>query len=54
MNKQRYRYWKVLITQSCSTLYDHMNVGPPGSSAFQILQARIAEWVAILFSSGSS
>ena len=28
MNKQRYRYWKVLITQSCSTLYDPMNCRP--------------------------
>ena len=45
---------KVLVTQSCSTLCDPMDCGPPGSSVHGILQARILEWVAISFSRGSS
>ena len=31
-----------------------MDCSPPGSSVFEILQARILEWVAIPFSKGSS
>ena len=45
---------KVLATQSCSTLSDHTDCSPPGSSVHGILQARILEWVAIPFSRGSS
>ena len=45
---------KVLVTQSCPTLYDPMDCSPPGSSVHRILQARILEWVAISFSRGSS
>ena len=45
---------KVLVTQSCSTLCDPVDCGPPGSSVHGILQARILEWVAISFSRGSS
>ena len=45
---------KVLVAQSCSTLFDSMDCNPPGSSAHRILQARILEWVAIPFSRGSS
>ena len=45
---------KVLVTQSCLTLYDPMDCSPPGSSVHRILQARILEWVAISFSRGSS
>ena len=45
---------KVLVTQSCPTLCDHLDCSPPGSSVHRILQARILEWVAILFSRGSS
>ena len=45
---------KVIVTQSCSTLCDPMDCGPPGSSVHRILQARILEWVAISFSRGSS
>ena len=37
--------------QSCPTLCDPMDHGPPGSSVHGILQARILEWVAISFSS---
>ena len=44
----------VLVAQSCLTLSDPMDCRPPGSSVHGILQARILEWVAILFSSGSS
>ena len=45
--------WK-LVTQSCPTLCDPMDCSPPGSSVHGILQARILEWAAISFSSGSS
>ena len=45
---------KVLVAQLCLTLYDPMNCSLPGSSIHGILQARILEWVAIPFSSGSS
>ena len=44
----------VLVTQSCLTLYDPMDCSLPGSSVRVILQARILEWVGILFSRGSS
>ena len=40
----------VLVAQSCPTLCDPMDCGPPGSSVHGILQARILEWVAIPFS----
>ena len=45
---------RVLVTQSCLTLYDLMDCSPPGSSVHGILQAKILEWVAIPFSRGSS
>ena len=45
---------KLLVTQLCLTLCDHIICGPPGSSVHGLLQARILEWVAIPFSSGSS
>ena len=45
---------KVLVPQSCLTLYDPMDCSPPVSSVHGILQARILEWVAILFSRGFS
>ena len=37
-------------TQSCLTLCDPKDCSPPGTSAHGILQIRILEWVAILFS----
>ena len=40
----------VLVTQSCPTLCDLMDCGPPGSSAHGILQGRILEWMPIPFS----
>ena len=45
---------KVLLTQSCLTLYNPMDCSPPGSFVHGILQARIVEWVAISFSRRSS
>ena len=46
--------WSVKVTQSCLTLCDPMDCGLPGSSVHGIHQARILEWVAVLFSGGSS
>ena len=40
--------------QSCPTLCDPMDCGPPGSSVHGISQARLLEWVAMSFSRGSS
>ena len=45
---------KVLVLQSCPTLWDPIDCNLPGSSVHGILQARILEWVAIPFSRGSS
>ena len=42
-----------LLTQSCLTLCDPMGCSAPGCSVHGILQARILEWVATLFSRGS-
>ena len=39
---------KVLVAQSCLTLYDPMDCSPPSFSVHGISQARILEWVAIL------
>ena len=36
--------------QSCPTLFDPIDGGPPGSPVPGILQARTLEWVAISFS----
>ena len=44
---------KVLVVQSCPILCDPMDCSLPGSRVHGILQARILEWVAILFSRGS-
>ena len=38
---------KVLVAQSCPTLYNSMDCSLPGSSVHGILQARISERVAI-------
>ena len=40
--------------QVCLTLCDPMDCSPPDSSVHGILQARILEWVTVLFSKGSS
>ena len=41
---------KVLVAQSCSTLWDPMDCSHPGFSVYGILQARILEWIGIPFS----
>ena len=38
------------VAQSCLTLSDPMDCGPPGSSVHGIFQARVLEWGAIAFS----
>ena len=38
------------VTQSCPTLSDPMDCGPPGSSIHGIFQARVMEWGATAFS----
>ena len=38
------------VTQSCPTLSNPMDCGPPGSSVHGIFQARVLEWGAIAFS----
>ena len=38
------------VAQSCPTLSDPMDCSPPGSSIHGILQARVLEWVVIVFS----
>ena len=38
---------KVLVAQSCLTLCNPIDCGPPGFSIHGILQARILEWIAI-------
>ena len=48
------QYAVVSGYKSCLTLCDPMNCSPPGSSIHVISQARILEWVAISFSTGSS
>ena len=42
------------VAQSCLTLCNPMDCSLPGSSVHGIFQARVLEWVAILFCRGSS
>ena len=42
------------VAQSCTTLGNPMDCGPPGSFVHGILQARILEWVAISSCRGST
>jgi len=44
---------KVLVSH-VQTLCDPMDCSLPGSSVYEILQARILEWITISFSRGSS
>ena len=44
----------VLVTQLCLTLCNPTDCSLPGLSDHGILQARILEWLAMLFSRGSS
>ena len=50
----KFRNGAMHDAQSCMTLCDTMDGGPPGSSAHGIFQARILEWVIVAFSKGSS
>ena len=45
---------KTEVAQSCPTLWDPMDCSLPGFPVHGILQARIREWVAIVFSRRSS
>ena len=45
---------KVKVSQSCLTLCHPTDCSPPGSSVHGILQARVLEWVTIIFSRASS
>ena len=38
------------VAKSCLTLHDPMDYSPPGSSGYEIFQARVLEWDAIAFS----
>ena len=49
-NKSRKNEAAAAVLQSCLTLCDPIDGGPPGSPVPGILQARILEWVAISFS----
>ena len=53
-----YTFYSILYalvhTQSCLTLCDPVDCGPPGSSGHGIFQARILEWATIFSSRGSS
>ena len=42
------------LSQLCLTLHDSMDYSPLGFCVYQIVQARILEWVAMSFSRGSS
>ena len=44
----------VLAAQSYPPLCDPMDLSPPGSSVYRILQTKVLEWVAISYSRGSS
>ena len=45
---------KVLVTQSCTTLWPHVDCIPQGSSVHRILQTSILEGIAISYSRKSS
>ena len=47
-------YCYCLVSKSCPTLCNPVDYSPPGSSVYGVLQAKILEWVTILFSRGSS
>jgi len=42
------------VAESCPTLSDPMDCGPPGSSVHEIFQARVLEWGATAFSNLSN
>ena len=50
MGFPRQEYCRAWVTQSCPTLCDPVDCGPPGSSDHGIPQARMLEWVEDFFS----
>ena len=54
IHSKKLRRVKVLVAQLCLTFCNLKHISLPGSFVHKILQARILEWVAILFSRGSS
>ena len=52
MHTYIHAYAKVLVVQSCPTLWDPMDRSPPGSSVHGILQAEILESVVMPSSGG--
>ena len=54
LNKGSSFIYLFLVTQSCLTLCHPTDCNPPGSSVYEIFQARILEWVAISSSGRSS
>ena len=50
----RARVHVLCSVQSCLTLNSSRDCNPPGSSVHESLQTRILEWVAMVFSRGSS
>ena len=42
------------VAQSCPTLCDPMDCSLPGSSVHGILQARVLEWVAIVYTAAAA
>ena len=54
LSESRCNQWTSEVAQSCLTLCDPMDCSLPGFSVHGIFQARVPEWVAIFFSSGSS
>ena len=58
IKKSRWKYSEAGMSapslQSCPYLFNPTDCSPPGSSVHGVLQAKILEWVTILFSRGSS
>ena len=52
--EQLYAKVKVLVTQSCLTLFVIRMDGSPIGSSVHVIQARLLEWVAVPSSRGSS
>ena len=52
--EQLYAEVKVLVTQSCLTLFVIRMDGSPIGSSVHVIQARLLEWVAVPSSRGSS
>ena len=53
LNRFRLSYDGCVCAQSCPALCNPIDCNPPDSSVHRIPQARILEWVAIPFSTGS-